>query len=111
MRVPWISRKLARLNNTTCLARSSDNLNKVFTHLKERHAFKLRETQARRTEADAKKKETEDLEQENIALEKQLDNKRAKQAELRQETSQKRQKVKQLEAKKNRNPDTRRVTK
>nr|ADZ45072.1 APL1C [Anopheles merus] len=93
------------------LARSSDNLNKVFTHLKERHAFKLRETQARRTEADAKQKETEDLEQENIALEKQLDNKRTKQAELRQETLLKRQKVKQLEAKKNRNPDTRRVTK
>nr|ADZ45067.1 APL1B [Anopheles quadriannulatus] len=68
------------------LARSSDNLNKVFTHLKERHAFKLRETQARRTEADAKQKEAEDLEQENIALEKQLDIKRAKLAELRQQT-------------------------
>nr|AEA41809.1 APL1B [Anopheles gambiae] len=81
------------------LARPSENLNKVFTHLKERHAFKLRETQARRTEADAKQKETEDLEQENIALEKQLDNKNTMQILLRQQTLLKRQQIKQLLAK------------
>ncbi|XP_041770099.1 carboxypeptidase N subunit 2-like [Anopheles merus] len=81
------------------LARPSDNLNKVFTHLKDRHAFKLRETQARRTEADAKQKETEHLEQKNIALVKQLDNKNTMQILLRQETLLKRQKIKQLLAK------------
>nr|AEA41785.1 APL1B [Anopheles gambiae] len=81
------------------LARPSENLNKVFTHLKERHAFKLRETQARRTEADAKQEETEDLEQENIALERQLDNKNTMQILLRQQTLLKRQKIKQLLAK------------
>nr|AEA41796.1 APL1B [Anopheles gambiae] len=81
------------------LARPSENLNKVFTHLKERHAFKLRETQARRTEADAKQKETEDLEQENIALERQLDNKNTMQILLRQLTLLKRQQIKQLLAK------------
>nr|AEA41772.1 APL1B [Anopheles gambiae]AEA41778.1 APL1B [Anopheles gambiae]AEA41781.1 APL1B [Anopheles gambiae]AEA41784.1 APL1B [Anopheles gambiae]AEA41791.1 APL1B [Anopheles gambiae] len=87
-----------RLSNDE-LARPSENLNKVFTHLKERHAFKLRETQARRTEADAKQKETEDLEQENNALERQLDNKNTMQILLRQLTLLKRQQIKQLLAK------------
>nr|AEA41808.1 APL1B [Anopheles gambiae] len=81
------------------LARPSDNLNKVFTHLKERHAFKLRKTQERHKEANDKMKETDYLEQENIALEKQLDNKNTMQILLRQQTLLKRQQIKQLLAK------------
>uniref|UniRef100_A0A9I3A6N1 LRIM1/APL1C-like dimerization domain-containing protein n=1 Tax=Anopheles christyi TaxID=43041 RepID=A0A9I3A6N1_9DIPT len=93
------------------LARPSDNLKKVFTHLKERHAFKLRESQARRGEANSKQSETETLEQENIALQTQLDNRKEVLNQLKQETTLKRKKVKMLEAKKNRNPDTRHITK
>uniref|UniRef100_A0A240PPW5 LRIM1/APL1C-like dimerization domain-containing protein n=1 Tax=Anopheles epiroticus TaxID=199890 RepID=A0A240PPW5_9DIPT len=93
------------------LARPSVNLAKVLTHLKERHEFKLRETQNRQAEADAKKREMERLEEENIVLQKQLDDKKKEHSKVKQDTKSMKIRVNQLEAKKNRNPEAVRITK
>ncbi|XP_050072888.1 fibromodulin-like [Anopheles maculipalpis] len=89
----------------------SQNLHKVIAHLKSRQAFKLQESSNRQSEAERKQQEVETLEQENVRLQNELTDKTAKQNQIKQETTLKRNKVKQLEAKKNRNPDTRRITK
>ncbi|XP_053677674.1 P-granule-associated novel protein 1-like [Anopheles nili] len=93
------------------LVSASENLRKVFAHLKDRKEFMSRQTNGRQSEADAKRDEIVALEQENTGLQQALDEKKVKLSELKQEIAAKRNRVKQLEAKKNQNPNTRHITK
>uniref|UniRef100_A0A182SND5 LRIM1/APL1C-like dimerization domain-containing protein n=1 Tax=Anopheles maculatus TaxID=74869 RepID=A0A182SND5_9DIPT len=89
----------------------SQNLHKVIAHLKSRQAFKLQESDGRRSEANQKKRNVETLEQENKSLQSQRTEKEDMVKQIKQATTQQRTIVRKLEAQKNRNPDTRRITK
>uniref|UniRef100_A0A1Y9GKU1 LRIM1/APL1C-like dimerization domain-containing protein n=2 Tax=gambiae species complex TaxID=44542 RepID=A0A1Y9GKU1_ANOAR len=78
------------------LARPSDSLNKLFTHLRERHLHELGKSQVLMKKADDKLKDQMDVMEQNIDLRLERIAKLRKQYALRQETMLKRQVVNQL---------------
>ena len=78
------------------LARPSDSLNKLFTHLRERHLHELGKSQVLMKKADDKLKDQMDVMEQNIDLRLERIAKLRKQYALMQETTLKRQVVNQL---------------
>uniref|UniRef100_A0A8W7MWW7 Leucine-rich immune protein (Long) n=1 Tax=Anopheles atroparvus TaxID=41427 RepID=A0A8W7MWW7_ANOAO len=93
------------------LVQPSENLRKVFDHLKDRDSFRVKETAAHEGEKKNKEKEINDLEIENSEMQAALDRMKALRKQKVNETSQKTVEIKKLEAKKNKNLAARKNTK